>query len=143
MATVCDKESVRQAYDQVRDDKSETNWAVFKYDGNTITLASTGVDYDEFLATFIGLYSSYLNQNLNHVLKKKCLCFCRRRAFVRICQTIHWWRVEQACQVRVCHLDWRKCGRAQASQGFHRENSSQGGRDGNLKTNIKQDLKNL
>jgi hypothetical protein len=54
MATVCDKEAVRQAYDQVRDDKTETNWAVFKYEGNTITVANTGVDYDEFLNSFNG-----------------------------------------------------------------------------------------
>ncbi|RNA17318.1 coactosin [Brachionus plicatilis] len=52
MATTCDKDSVRQAYELVRDDKSEVNWAVLKYDGNKIMVASTGSDYQEFLSNF-------------------------------------------------------------------------------------------
>ncbi len=54
MATSIDKESVRQAYDLVRDDKSETNWAIFKYEGNRIVVSGTGVDYNEFLTGFNG-----------------------------------------------------------------------------------------
>ncbi|CAF0775232.1 unnamed protein product [Brachionus calyciflorus] len=52
MATTCDKEGIRQAYESVRDDKTEVNWAVFKYDGNKIEVANTGVDYQEFLSHF-------------------------------------------------------------------------------------------
>lgn len=52
MATTCDKESVRQAYESVRDDKTEVNWAVLKYEGNRIEVASTGSDYQEFLSNF-------------------------------------------------------------------------------------------
>ena len=54
MATIIDKEAIRQAYDLVRDDKSDTNWAVFKYDGNKIVVQSTGVEYDEFSSSFSG-----------------------------------------------------------------------------------------
>jgi hypothetical protein len=64
MATSLDKETVRQAYDQVRDDKSETNWAVFKYDGNTITVAGTGVDYEEFVSSFTGSFVSSSSLNI-------------------------------------------------------------------------------
>ena len=54
MATTVDKESVRQAYDLVRDDKSDTNWAVFNYDGNKIVMKSTGVEFQEFVSQFDG-----------------------------------------------------------------------------------------
>ena len=52
MSTSCDKEAIRQAYDSVRDDKTDVNWAIFKYEGNKITVASTGVNYEEFLSAF-------------------------------------------------------------------------------------------
>jgi hypothetical protein len=55
MSTTCDKEAIREAYNTVRDDKSEINWAVFKYEGNLITVASTGVDYNDFLNSFDGI----------------------------------------------------------------------------------------
>lgn len=52
MATSCDKESIRQAYESVRDDKTEVNWTVLKYDGNKIVVANTGSDYQDFLSNF-------------------------------------------------------------------------------------------
>jgi len=55
MATSCDKEAIREAYNSVRDDKTETNWAIFKYEGNLITVSSTGTDYEEFLSVFDGI----------------------------------------------------------------------------------------
>ena len=48
----CNKEAIRQAYDEVRDDKNNTNWAVFKYEGNEITFCSSGEDYSEFVDQF-------------------------------------------------------------------------------------------
>jgi hypothetical protein len=54
MATTVDKESIRQAYDMVRDDKSDTNWAVFNYDGNKIVVKNTGVEFQEFASQFNG-----------------------------------------------------------------------------------------
>ena len=56
MSTTCDKEAIREAYNTVRDDKSDINWAVFKYEGNLITVDKTGVDYDEFLDSFDGIF---------------------------------------------------------------------------------------
>ena len=54
MATTCDKEAIREAYNTVREDKSEINWAVLKYEGNVITVASTGTDYQSFLDNLQG-----------------------------------------------------------------------------------------
>ncbi len=57
MATTCDKEAIREAYNTVREDKSEINWAVLKYEGNVITVASTGTDYQSFLDNLQGKIS--------------------------------------------------------------------------------------
>lgn len=51
MATV-DKEAMEQAYLDVRDDKTDTNWAVFKYEDKTIVHTESGSDYDEFQGSF-------------------------------------------------------------------------------------------
>ena len=68
MATSIDKESVRQAYDLVRDDKSDTNWAVFKYEGNRIVVSGTGIDYNEFLSAFNGLFSCLFCSNMKSII---------------------------------------------------------------------------
>ncbi|XP_069113829.1 coactosin-like protein [Argopecten irradians] len=47
-----DKNAAYEAYEDVRSDSSETNWAVLKYDGNKIVLDSTGEDYTEFVDKF-------------------------------------------------------------------------------------------
>ena len=92
MATSIDKESVREAYNKIRDDSSEDNWAVFKvriqklllehfkctlrflhfinilsqYDGNRIVMSATGVDYSEFLSLFDGGWHHAVVQNLSY-----------------------------------------------------------------------------
>ncbi|RVE72336.1 hypothetical protein OJAV_G00060890 [Oryzias javanicus] len=43
-----DKEACREAYNDVRDDSTETNWAAFKYEGSTIVPAGQGTDYEDF-----------------------------------------------------------------------------------------------
>ncbi|XP_017274562.1 coactosin-like protein [Kryptolebias marmoratus] len=48
MATQIDKEACRDAYNDVRDDNTETNWAAFKYEGPMIVPAGQGTDYEEF-----------------------------------------------------------------------------------------------
>ncbi|XP_015229577.1 coactosin-like protein [Cyprinodon tularosa] len=48
MATQIDKEACREAYNDVRDDNTETSWAAFKYEGSTILPGGTGADYEEF-----------------------------------------------------------------------------------------------
>ncbi|XP_063053749.1 coactosin-like protein [Engraulis encrasicolus] len=50
MATKIDKEACREAYNLVRDDNTEINWAAFKYEGSTIVPAGHGTDYEEFKA---------------------------------------------------------------------------------------------
>ncbi|KAL9974781.1 hypothetical protein ACROYT_G011864 [Oculina patagonica] len=47
-----DKDAMAKAYLEVRDDKVETNWAVFKYDDKTIVHIASGTDYQEFLSHF-------------------------------------------------------------------------------------------
>eukprot|EP00123_Amoebidium_parasiticum_P000880 comp11795_c0_seq1/m.6405 comp11795_c0_seq1/g.6405 ORF comp11795_c0_seq1/g.6405 comp11795_c0_seq1/m.6405 type:complete len:143 (-) comp11795_c0_seq1:444-872(-) len=47
-----DKEAISAAYEDVRDDKTETSWAVFVYDdAGKIMVGGKGSDYEEFLAT--------------------------------------------------------------------------------------------
>ncbi|XP_064611074.1 coactosin-like protein [Liolophura sinensis] len=52
MTAILDKESVREAYNDVRSDDSETNWVVLKNEGSQIVVDSTGESYDEFFAKF-------------------------------------------------------------------------------------------
>ncbi|XP_045893651.1 coactosin-like protein [Micropterus dolomieu] len=48
MATQIDKEACREAYNQVRDDNTDINWAAFKYEGSMIVPAGQGTDYEDF-----------------------------------------------------------------------------------------------
>lgn len=52
MSTAMDKDAIRQAYDDVRSDNSNTEWAVFKFDGNQLKAAGTGNDFKDFKASF-------------------------------------------------------------------------------------------
>ncbi|XP_072551702.1 coactosin-like protein [Salminus brasiliensis] len=48
MATRIDKEACREAYNLVRDDNSDINWAAFKYEGSMIVPSGHGTDYADF-----------------------------------------------------------------------------------------------
>ncbi|KAG7522917.1 coactosin [Solea senegalensis] len=48
MESQIDKDGCRVAYEDVRDDNTDSNWAVFKYEGSTIVPAGQGTDYEEF-----------------------------------------------------------------------------------------------
>ncbi|KAI1890053.1 hypothetical protein AGOR_G00169260 [Albula goreensis] len=48
MATRIDKEACREAYNLVRDDNTDINWAAFKYDGSMIVPGGQGTEYEEF-----------------------------------------------------------------------------------------------
>ncbi|XP_042221748.1 coactosin-like protein isoform X2 [Homarus americanus] len=50
--TQVDRDGMRDAYCDVRDDKSECNWAVFKYDGSQVMLAAKGETFDDFKSQF-------------------------------------------------------------------------------------------
>jgi len=50
--TSIDKNAIRDAYEDVRDDKSQDNWAVFKYDGNQVILAAKGQSFEDFKSQF-------------------------------------------------------------------------------------------
>ncbi|CAB1323420.1 unnamed protein product [Coregonus sp. 'balchen'] len=54
MATRIDKEACREAYNLVRDDNTEINWAAFKYEGHMIVPAGQGTDYEEFKSQCTG-----------------------------------------------------------------------------------------
>ncbi|XP_054715011.1 coactosin-like protein [Uloborus diversus] len=47
MATSVDKEALRDAYQDVRADTSETNWALFRYKGSEIIHDNSGESLDE------------------------------------------------------------------------------------------------
>ncbi|VDI02780.1 Hypothetical predicted protein [Mytilus galloprovincialis] len=51
--TAIDRESIYDAYEEVRKDDSETNWLLLSFDDdNKIVLDSTGVDFEEFREKF-------------------------------------------------------------------------------------------
>lgn len=52
MSTSLDKESIREAYEDVRSDLTESDWCVFKYDGARIIHTGSGTDFDEFKSQF-------------------------------------------------------------------------------------------
>ncbi|KAK2190915.1 hypothetical protein NP493_65g07065 [Ridgeia piscesae] len=53
MSSGVDRDAVITAYQDVRDDKTDTTWAVFKYDDeNRINHESSGSDYDDFKVLF-------------------------------------------------------------------------------------------
>ncbi|XP_068169925.1 coactosin-like protein [Antennarius striatus] len=43
-----DKDACRAAYDQVRNDDTDTNWAAFKYEDDNIVPAGVGCDFEDF-----------------------------------------------------------------------------------------------
>jgi len=53
MSTAVDKDAIRGAYDDVRSDTSDTEWAVFKFDqNNRLGVTATGKDFPDFKAHF-------------------------------------------------------------------------------------------
>lgn len=46
------KEEIAEAYEDVRNDATPTTWALLAYESNTIVLAGTGTDIDEFKSKF-------------------------------------------------------------------------------------------
>lgn len=53
MANMVDRDAISQAYQDVRDDVSSTNWCCLKYDeSNNLALDSTGEDFDELKSKF-------------------------------------------------------------------------------------------
>ncbi|XP_078688891.1 coactosin-like protein [Branchiostoma floridae x Branchiostoma belcheri] len=51
-ATVMDKDSLREAYQDVRDDSSDTIWATFGYQENNLVHLSSGAEFDGFREQF-------------------------------------------------------------------------------------------
>jgi len=52
MSTTIDKDPIREAYDDVRSDSTETSWLILNYDNQHIGLLSVGSSYDEFKSLF-------------------------------------------------------------------------------------------
>ncbi|XP_046387025.1 coactosin-like protein [Ischnura elegans] len=52
MATNVDREAIRSAYEDVRSDTTETDWAVFKFEGNRIVVSAVGTNFDDFRSQF-------------------------------------------------------------------------------------------
>ena len=50
--TKVDKASVTQGYEDVRSDKTETEWAVCKIEGDSIKMSGTGKGFDGFKSSF-------------------------------------------------------------------------------------------
>jgi len=52
MSVTIDKETVYNAYEDVRSDASQTSWLTLSYDGRNIVLNAIGSDYEEFKSKF-------------------------------------------------------------------------------------------
>jgi len=53
MSTAVDRDAIRNAYEDVRSDNSDTEWAVFKFDeGNRLGVTATGKEFPEFKSYF-------------------------------------------------------------------------------------------
>jgi hypothetical protein len=53
MSTAVDKDAIRRAYDDVRSDTSDTEWAVFKFDeNNRLGVTATGNNFADFKSNF-------------------------------------------------------------------------------------------
>ncbi|XP_067006100.1 coactosin-like protein [Anabrus simplex] len=52
MSTVLDRDTIRAAYEDVRNDGSDTDWAVFKFEGSRIVCSATGQDFNSFRLQF-------------------------------------------------------------------------------------------
>jgi Cofilin/tropomyosin-type actin-binding protein len=52
MATSLDKELIREAYEDVRSNMTQTEWAIFKFESKEIICAAKGTGFDEFRANF-------------------------------------------------------------------------------------------
>jgi hypothetical protein len=48
-----DRESVREAYEEVRNNLCDTEWAVFKFDSTEIICAAKGIGFQEFQEQFM------------------------------------------------------------------------------------------
>lgn len=52
LATSLDKDAIREAYEDVRSDLTDTEWAVFKFDGAQIIVHGRGQCFEEFRQQF-------------------------------------------------------------------------------------------
>lgn len=52
MATSMDKEVIREAYEDVRSNLTDTEWAVFKFESTEIICAAKGMGFEEFKEQF-------------------------------------------------------------------------------------------
>ncbi|EFX86412.1 coactosin-like protein isoform X1 [Daphnia pulex] len=53
LETHIDRQSVRESYNDVRSDFTETNWAVFQFEGNQICSKAVGSDFADFRTQFV------------------------------------------------------------------------------------------
>lgn len=53
MATSLDKEMIREAYEDVRSNLTDTEWAIFKFDSSEIYCDGKGSGFDDFQKNFI------------------------------------------------------------------------------------------
>lgn len=52
LPTSLDKDAIREAYEDVRSNLTDNEWAVFKFDGLKIVCSEKGIGFDEFCAQF-------------------------------------------------------------------------------------------
>jgi hypothetical protein len=53
MVTSMDREIIREAYEDVRSNLTDTEWAVFKFESSEIVCAAKGIGFEEFQQQFM------------------------------------------------------------------------------------------
>ncbi|KAL7028761.1 hypothetical protein ACKWTF_005984 [Chironomus riparius] len=53
MVTSMDRETIREAYEDVRSNLTDTEWAVFKFESSEIVCAAKGIGFEEFQQQFM------------------------------------------------------------------------------------------
>jgi hypothetical protein len=66
---------IKEAYEDVRSDESETAWCVLRYDGKKLTEVESGVEYCDFLALCGGeLQLVWLPEPATELVSSLCVC---------------------------------------------------------------------
>ena len=90
MVTSMDREIIREAYEDVRSNLTDTEWAVFKFESSEIVCAAKGIGFEEFQQQFMdderafgyiriqmGMFAIFIrHESIIHALQSSiCLLF--------------------------------------------------------------------
>lgn len=74
MVTSMDREVIREAYEEVRSNLTDTEWAVFKFESSEIVCAAKGIGFEEFQQQFMDDERAfgYIRIQMGDEMSKRC-----------------------------------------------------------------------